>query len=163
MKKLTMYLCWLHRCNRTAGGFVCLSSSAVYGESAGPAVPCYSHNVSKNKLTKMQPLYLTHCYKHTEVVLYSWPTTNVKAVWIISDILFFRNFSSGIALPCSSSVYGQDPNSSAFNWFGVANQGQRFSHSSLERKVSGLTQTQQAWQHALLKRSVTVIQKHTDC
>lgn len=63
------------------------------------------------------------------------------------------NTISVFALPCSSSIYGQDPNPSAFDWIGVANQSQRFSHRSLKRKVSGLTQAQQARQHTLLKKT----------
>lgn len=65
-----------------------------------------------------------------------------------------------MALPCSTSVYGQDPNPSAFDWFRVANQGQRFPHSSLKRKVSGLAQTQQAGQHTLLKKSHSFTQSY---
>ncbi|TNN73687.1 hypothetical protein EYF80_016067 [Liparis tanakae] len=62
------------------------------------------------------------------------------------------------ALPCSASVDGQDPDSSAFDWFSVANQGQCFPHSGLQRQVSGLAQTQQARQHPFLKK-VTIIHK----
>lgn len=53
--------------------------------------------------------------------------------------------------PCSSSVYGQHSNPSAFDRVVVADQGQRFSHRSLQGEVSGLAQAQQARQHALLK------------
>lgn len=58
-------------------------------------------------------------------------------------------------LPSSSSIDGQDSNSPSFDWFDVADQSQRFSYSSLEREVSGLTQTQQAGQHALLQVTVS--------
>lgn len=65
----------------------------------------------------------------------------------------FQDFClRGISLPCPSSVYGQDPNSSAFNWVIIADQSECFSHRSLQRKISGLTQTQQAWQHAFLEK-----------
>lgn len=54
-------------------------------------------------------------------------------------------------MPCPSSVYGQNPNPPSFDWLCVANHSQRFPHSSLQRKVSGLTQTQQTRQHAFLE------------
>lgn len=48
------YLCWLRRYSRTVGGFVCQSGSAVYEESAVPAVPC-------NKVTKFTNLHRQKC------------------------------------------------------------------------------------------------------
>lgn len=58
--------------------------------------------------------------------------------------------------PGSSSVYGQHPNPSTFDRIVVADQGQRFSHGSLQREVSGLAQAQQARQHALLKTTAMI-------
>ena len=55
------------------------------------------------------------------------------------------------AVPGPSSIYGQDSDSSAFDWFCVADQSQSFSHSRLERKVSGLAQSQQAGHRTRLK------------
>lgn len=83
---MTTYPCWLHRCSRTTGGSVCRSGSAVYGESAGPAVPCNKrHKVYKSRLTIMQP-YLIRYNKHREVVLHSWPAMIANFVFLCSVI-----------------------------------------------------------------------------